>query len=155
MSRLHRDPGGHDQAGAEVEMISAHDLDIAAKTVWGEARGEGDVGMLAGASGIVNRASKKDAHLADVCLKPFQFSCWNEGDPNKPAIEAIGPDDKSYRQALGAVLKAIDLPPGADQTRGATHYCHINSKPWWAKKMKETATIYNHRFYIESNPKDT
>lgn len=105
--------------------------------------------MLAVACVIVNRAKLKDARLADICLKPFQFSCWNETDPNKTKMEILTPDDMAYRQALIAVLKAIDLPPDDDLTRGSTHYHALFAIPWWAKSMEERATIYGHRFYRE------
>ena len=132
-------------------MITFTDLDIAAKTVWGEARGEGELGMLAVACVIVNRANKKDAQLASVCLKPFQFSAWNKDDPNKPAMETLTPDDKLYRKALCCVLRAIDeAGTAADPTLGADHYHTLSVRPYWADKLQETATIYSHRFYKES-----
>ena len=137
-----------------MSPVTTHDLDIAAKTVWGEARGEGDLGMLAVACVLVNRAKLKDAHLADVCLKPFQFSCWNEVDTNKPKIESLTPDDSFYRQAMISVLQAIDRAGSdKDPSRGATHYATITARPWWADKMEMCATIYHHMFFKEKDSK--
>ena len=56
------------------------DVSIIAKTIYGEARGEGYVGMLAVATVIFNRARGDKSLLAKVCLKPKQFSCWNSTD---------------------------------------------------------------------------
>ena len=53
------------------------DVDIIAKTLYGEARGEGYDGMLAVATVIYNRAKHDKDLFVKVCLKPKQFSCWN------------------------------------------------------------------------------
>jgi N-acetylmuramoyl-L-alanine amidase len=132
-------------------------LDTAAKTVWGEARGEGDDGMLAVACVLVNRLRRgrpgHDGSLLEVCVRRKQFSCWNDGDPNLDKIRALTPDDALYRRALIAVLRAIDLAgTPADPTHGATHYHALAVTPYWAPGMRETATIGRHRFYSAVRP---
>lgn len=67
--------------------ISPSALDTLTKTIWGEARGEGREGMIAVAWVILNRASIGGwwgNSIETVCLKPWQFSCWNANDPNAP-----------------------------------------------------------------------
>ena len=59
-------------------------IEYMAKTVWGEARGEDKEGRIAVASVILNRKNKQGwmgKTIIDVCLKKWQFSCWNENDP--------------------------------------------------------------------------
>jgi hypothetical protein len=56
------------------------DVSIIAKTLYGEARSEGYEGILAVATVIFNRAKGDKNEFAKVCLKPKQFSCWNDVD---------------------------------------------------------------------------
>ena len=66
------------------------ELEIFAKTLYGEARGESLAGIEAVANVILNR-HKMALHqhhtwwgktIPEICLKPMQFSCWNPMDPN-------------------------------------------------------------------------
>ena len=63
-----------------------HDIDILARTIYGEARGETDEGKRAVGLCILNRyrSNKWFAGntIAETCQKPWQFSCWNKKDPN-------------------------------------------------------------------------
>jgi len=95
-----------------VIMATDHELDILAKTLWGEARGEGREGLIAVAWVIKNRADNpgwwgKSIEL--VCLKPYQFSCWNADDPNAPYLRGrklIPPREyMRCREAAVAVLE--------------------------------------------------
>ncbi|HJR27754.1 MAG TPA: cell wall hydrolase, partial [Pseudomonas sp.] len=64
------------------------DRDVLARTLWGEARGEGLPGQIAVAWAIRNRVNDGKARswwgegYAGVCQAPYQFSCWNKSDPN-------------------------------------------------------------------------
>jgi len=75
----------------ELNMtFTLEDLIIAAKTLWGEARGDSVEGRLAVAHVFMNRWRStggqwaKDDTLAKTCLRPWQFSAWNSNDPNLP-----------------------------------------------------------------------
>ena len=61
-----------------------HDVDILARTIYGEARGETDEGKRAVGLCILNRYKSKKWFsantIAEVCQKPLQFSCWNKND---------------------------------------------------------------------------
>lgn len=135
------------------EIISFEDIDTAAKTIWGEARGEGELGMQAVANVIVNRWKRtdgqfaKDDTIANTCRRRMQFSCWNPDDPNLEKMERLNLADKTYRRALVAILEAIDTSLDADITRGATHYHTLNISPFWAEGQKPCATIQHHKFY--------
>ncbi len=68
------------------------EINILAKTLYGEARGEGLSGLEAVANTIINRVNTAKAKggrfwwgndIISVCQKPYQFSCWNKKDPNR------------------------------------------------------------------------
>ena len=122
--------------------------DYMARTMYGEARGEGAKGMQAVGNVIMNRVKAGGwygASVKDVCLKPKQFSCWNENDPNRKII--LNATDAQLKQARTIAEQVIsgELP---DITGGATHYyANYISKPSWAKSMTQTAQIGSHIFY--------
>lgn len=127
------------------------DQEVLARTIWGEARGEGKWGMEAVASVILNRAKRGGWFgdtITEVCRKPMQFSCWNPNDPNCEKAANITEIDKQYAQALLIAEKAVagTLP---DSTGGATHYHDYKIKPKWSGEMTRTTQIGNHIFYKE------
>lgn len=68
------------------------DVDIIARTIAGEARGCGYLDMLAVGAVLRERLlrpgwwSSPNHDWFSVCTKPWQFSCWNENDPNRKTI---------------------------------------------------------------------
>lgn len=132
------------------DMTQGQDVYMA-KTMWGEARGEGARGMQAVGNVIMNRvnaASWYGASIKDVVLKKWQFSCWNETDPNRKVIEPLTEQQLAANGSLSIARQVISgmLP---DITGGATHYHAKGIRPSWASSMKKTATIGNHIFYRE------
>lgn len=134
-----------------------HHIDMAARTVWGEARGESEAGQLAVAHVIWNRARIASdwkargrrhplygpGHVEGVVKAPWQFSCWNENDPNRPKMLALS------REAL-LPFKAIVRRAHAaaeDPTHGATHYHTRSISPPWARGLTPCAEIGHHLFY--------
>ena len=124
--------------------------DILARTIYGEARSEGRKGMEAVACVILNRAKQpawwgKD--VCGVCLHPWQFSCWNEGDPNRLIITGVGQSDLSFHLATAIAKNAL----GGwldDPTGGADHYFNWHTKkPKWAEGVEPSSTIGSHAFY--------
>jgi len=119
-------------AVAEVEEAPAadatfsRDVDTLARTLWGEARGGSPLGMKAVAAVVVNRLhrNKPDrfgASIAEVCLKPRQFSCWNADDTNLPKLKQVTPADRRFAKCLVIAERAVrgELP---DPTGGCDHY---------------------------------
>jgi|GEM_PF-1301260 N-acetylmuramoyl-L-alanine amidase len=126
------------------------DLDVLAKTLWGEARGEGLAGMNAVAAVIVNRVKSRryPSTVKGVCLQPWQFSMWNEDDPNGEHAMSMRPGDSaSYDQCL-AVARAAIAGRVADPTGGALHYAVSGLNPYWAADAKISAQIGRHTFYV-------
>lgn len=128
--------------------------EVLARTIWGEARGEGLVGMHAICSVILNRAAApcwwgKD--IESVCLCRKQFSCWNDNDLNRAKLMRVGDEDPQFRIAKEIARNAImDYLP--DITNGATHYYRPLPNmppPKWVMGMKQVATIDHHVFFKE------
>jgi N-acetylmuramoyl-L-alanine amidase len=124
--------------------------DTLARTLWGEARGEGEKGMMAVACVILNRAKKpcwwgKD--IESVCRKKWQFSCWNENDPNYQKLLRVTDKDPSFADALAIAKEAVSGME--DITNGATHYfvTKMKNPPKWASGKIPCAVIGSHSFY--------
>ncbi len=129
-------------------MIAARDIDVLARTVFGEARGESDLGKLAVAWVIVNRAKRARSSIAAACLKSIHFSAWNNGrgnDANQLAMLTADLSDPAYARCMAAALQAAH-EFGKDPTDGARHYHAAGVSPHWAEG-KSYETIGGHRFY--------
>lgn len=125
---------------------------VLARTIYGEARGEGQTGMQAVANVVMNRVNQNTWYgdgVIEVCMKPGHFSTWNEGDPNAAIIRDMEPGDNAiFDVAFNIATQAIagDLD---DITRGADHYYNPNVvAAYWAHTKRETAVIGNHRFMV-------
>ncbi len=117
-------------------MASEHDLDILARTLYGEAEAGSAADAKAIASVVMNRVDYPNwpNTAAEVCLQPWQFSCWNANDPNRARIlTAKGPWFERCREiALKALTGELE-----DPTSGSTHYyATFVKKPKWAKGKK-------------------
>lgn len=131
------------------------DVDIMARTLWGEARNQGAKGMEAVACVIMNRFNeniwyskyKGEHSIKAVCLKPKQFSCWNADDPNSKMCSSVNTTNKTFVQALEIARKA-KYGKLKDITKGANHYYSDSIKaPKWVKDMKFCVKIGQHNFY--------
>jgi spore germination cell wall hydrolase CwlJ-like protein len=132
-------------------------VDVLARTLWGEARGEGEAGMEAVAAVVLNRvevsARLGGRHwwghdVVSVCRCKAQFSCWNPGDPNRSKLLAADDRDASFRLAKSVAERAI-AGQIHDPTCGATTY-KVASLPWpysWGRPRLPLATIGHHEFY--------
>ncbi len=146
----------------------SYDLDILARTIYGEARGEPIDGKIAVANVVLNRTriaqelfkerGKVFSHLfgngtvAGACLRPYQFSCWNEKDPNSEKVKKIKASDLYFAECI-TVAKMALAGLCIDNTQGSTHY-HVTSigfPPSWkgnGEPDKEPVVIIgSHSFY--------
>lgn len=131
-------------------------VDILARTLWGEARGESYFGQQAVANVVMHRAAigKGHRHFGDgsfssACLAPWQFSCHNPNDPNCEALEEVTDLDPIFAQCIKISQLAVagTLP---DITDGATYYYAKGSPmPPWAQGKTPCATIGKHLFFKE------
>jgi spore germination cell wall hydrolase CwlJ-like protein len=136
---------------AQMTIIpSIGDLQTAAKTLYGESRGEADIGQQWCAATIICRAERGGwwgSTLETVCRKSWQYSCWNKNDPNREILEALPPDDEEFLRAMGNLTFVLRHGVGAEPT----HYHTVSISPDWADsdQMKFIRTIGRHHFYVE------
>jgi N-acetylmuramoyl-L-alanine amidase len=140
--------------------VGPNDLDVCAKTVWGESRGEDFLGKVAVAWVIRNRAERAirfraisgknhalfgDGSVTSACKRPNQFSCWNSGDPNACHLEKA-PTKADFAECMKAVVLVM-AGEIDDPTKGCCHYCVKTLHPHWAKGRKPFVVIGQHAFY--------
>lgn len=143
-----------DRESAELPASPGSPADVLARTVWGEARGESVRGKEAVAAVVMNRVRRAGARgrywwgssVVEVCRRPWQFSCWNESDPNAAKCGAVTVEDRNFRACLRIARRAI---AGVldDPTNGATHYHRTGLLPPWTRGRTPSAAIGNHLFY--------
>lgn len=128
--------------------------DILARTIWAEARGEPDAraGMAAVANVVLNRVRRQTywgRTIAEVCQKPYQFSCWNKNDVNLGQLLTVNTSNREFVIALELANAAVNNNPPADATRGATHYYArtMPQPPGWSLGHQPSAAIGNHLFF--------
>lgn len=127
------------------------DKDTLARTLYGEARGEiakyGIVPLIAIANVILNRYKKHFAKtINDVCMAPYQFSCWNKNDPNFPKIIAVTPQDAIFRKCI-AIAENVLSGKYPDITDDCDHYHACYAKPYWAAYIQPKRIFGSHYFY--------
>lgn len=128
------------------------DSAIVARTAWGEARGEGSDGMHCVINVIQNRVASGIRWWGhsprSVCLHPWQFSCWNAGDPNRAKLLSVTETDKQFNEALKLTDRALagDL---SDITHAATSYydSRMRKPPKWAIGIDPVFIGGHHWFY--------
>ncbi|NVK19345.1 MAG: cell wall hydrolase [Methylocystaceae bacterium] len=129
-------------------------IDTLARTLYGEARGEKVRGIEAVASVIINRVEKAIKRggywwgndVEKVCLRPWQFSCWNVNDPNREKILEIDASNKVFATCLRIARRAV-FGALKDPTDGATHYHRNGLLPAWARQQIPCTEIGHHVFY--------
>ena len=135
--------------------MDSNDLFTMAKTIFGEARGEPFEGKVAVGWVIRNRyfAGKwfSGENIAETCLKPAQFSCWNPSDLNRANLDFLTLDDPWYMEcvhvAAGVLCGGLENPIGL-----ATHYFAPESVarwPKWAEGKEPSHRIGGHLFFSE------
>ncbi len=128
------------------------DITLLTMCIWGEARGEALPAQLAVGFTVRNRVRNPrwwGRSWREVILKPYQFSAFNQRDPNREKMKdplAEGRDGRVWRQCLW-VAWGVYYHLMEDTTGGATHYVRKGLKPRWAQGEKPCAVIGNHEFY--------
>jgi spore germination cell wall hydrolase CwlJ-like protein len=132
-------------------------VDVFARTICGEASGEGRAGMVAVAAVVLNRVRIAEEHggrcwwgvdVPGVCRARGQFGCWNPGDPDRAKLLSVDESDPEFRMALAVARDGI-AGRIDDPTFGATSY-KIASLPWpagWGRPRLPLVTIGKHAFY--------
>ncbi len=130
-------PGGSSRTVTTVSRsFSRSDVDLLARTVHAEARGEEYRGQVAVAAVILNRLKSPDFPntVPGVIYQPWAFTAVNDGQINLPANET----------AYKAVQDALN---GWDPTYGALYYWNpATAQNKWVWTRTITIQIGNHVF---------
>ena len=132
-------------------------LIMPARIAFGEARNQGRAGMQAVLNVIYNRSNldlwndgKADwwgESPFEVATKAYQFSAYNDNDPNRAVLDAVDDSNPIFVEAveLSALASRGEL---ADITGGATHYHTLQlDPPNWVAGATQTVIIGDHIFY--------
>jgi spore germination cell wall hydrolase CwlJ-like protein len=125
-----------------------------AKTMFGEARGEyskkgcGTRSLIAVGNVIMNRHIRSGISIAEVCLKPKQFSCWNAKDPNRRLLDGPLMNNDIFMYCL-EIAELISANKMGDITNGADHYYSKTMRriPYWAIGHEPVFELGNHIFF--------
>jgi spore germination cell wall hydrolase CwlJ-like protein len=143
--------------GDNKKIESLSELELITLCVYGEARNQGLDGMLAVASVILNRSKKPSwwgSDIKSVILKPWQFSCFNENDPNRKTLENIAMDFQDSLKRLSTLRHCYWIARGlmegflSSNVGSATHYHTRQVKPDWKDKLQKITQVGDHIFYV-------
>lgn len=130
-------PGGSSrQTTTASRGYSRKDLDLLAKVVYAEARGEVYAGQVGVAAVVLNRVRHPNFpdSIPGVIYQPWEFTCVNDGQIN------LAPNQTAYK----AVQDAVN---GWDPTYGALYYWNpAKAQSKWVWSRKVTTQIGNHMF---------
>jgi spore germination cell wall hydrolase CwlJ-like protein len=123
------------------------DTDTLARTIYGESRPSDIDDAEAIASVIFNRVAYRNwpNTVHDVCMQPWQFSCWNKHDPNRNRI--LNASGTWWLKCQDIAARAM-IHSIVDKTQVSTHYhTHAMGKPSWAKGKTPVYSTKAHAFY--------
>jgi len=128
-------------------LLSHSDDDLAALTIYLEARGESFAGKLAVAAVIRNRMKMKyqsDGTIQGTVLKAWQFEPWNTQRPHQVQVNF------NNRRMQDSILAWQLVQDGREVVDGAVLFYNprIARTPRWARVGHKVATIGDHEFYI-------
>jgi hypothetical protein len=131
-------------AYGHTNITHTRETKIVAITILAEARGEKQSGMYAVGAVIAQRAFEGKRTPTEVCLKKWQFSCWN-GKRLKDLEHLLKVPQAKYALALAKNIKLLSR----DYVGFANHYhaTWMKKKPYWAKGKKPVKVIGQHAFY--------
>ena len=106
--------------------------------MFGEARGEPDMGKVAVAYTAINRKADPNypKNICSVMNQPYQYQFLNNGMPTQQQVAYLMP-----------LAKAILEGKIDDPTRGAKWFHTRTTKPYWAKNKTIKLAYNNHIFY--------
>lgn len=140
--------------GTGVFILRSLAVDMMARTMWGEARSEGERGMRGVGHVIQNRARDKRGiyggnTIPAVISKEWAFEIWSVDSANTQSALNVTEADPSFALAKQIAADIFD-GNSFDPTDGATLF-HDTSigLPWDPNKVTATWTYGRLRFYRE------
>lgn len=137
-------------------FVDLEDVELLACCLYGEARNQGLDGMLAVGSVVMNRVRAGGWYgtgIKAVVLKPKQFSCFNDGDPNRATLEHIAGDFRESLRRLEVLKHCHWIARGilegqlTGNVGSATHYHTRGVDPVWNDAMRLVVAIKDHVFF--------
>lgn len=139
-------------------QFTADDVDMLARTIYGEASGEAYAGQVAVANVVVNRFLTAQ-QITDLRFQfgrtlqgtmlagnGDQFNCWRPSDSNYTRILNATNNDPAFVQAR-QIAYGVLTGQIADNTQGSDHYYNPKtSSPDWANDGVQKGSIGNHKF---------
>ncbi len=123
-------------------------IDTLARTLYGEAKANDVADAEAIACVIMNRVGYRNwpSSPAAVCKQAWQFSCWNQNDPNLSRI--MSASGKWFDKCCAIANLAVEGRL-VDPTETATHYLTpaVRSKTFWAKGKAHCYETAGHVFF--------
>lgn len=129
---------GQGSSGGGVGKYSSADVQLLARLIYGEARGESYTGQVAVGAVVLNRikSSSFPNTISAVIYQPYAFTAVADGQIN------YAPNSTAYSAAKDAIN-------GWDPTGGAIYYYNPRTATSaWIYSRKVTTTIGNHVFAI-------
>ena len=130
-------------------------INVVARTLYMEARGEGSSGLDMVMTVIWNRAGGNVANLADVCLAYKQFSCWNNIANKSPstyqiqfpkgAVLGLGKDASSWKVCVNLATSAFNGTFKPVNDKWNSYYNPDKANPNWADDLVGTEMVGHHK----------
>lgn len=130
-------------------------MNVVARTLYMEARGEGSVGLDMVMTVIWNRSGGDAANFADVCLAYKQFSCWNNIANKSPstyqiqfprgAVAGSGKDASSWQVCVNLAKSAFDGTFKPMNDKWNSYYNPDKADPDWADDMIGAEMVGHHK----------
>jgi spore germination cell wall hydrolase CwlJ-like protein len=132
-------------------------VNIVARTIWREGRGDGKNGMYAVACVIQKRTLMKSLSAADVCLRrrwdkkasrwTYWFSCWSKATAKDKDYRSLPKTEEArFAQELAKAVVDGEIL-NHDFVKDADHYCTLDTDPYWADGVEPVAVIGNHKYF--------
>lgn len=124
---------------------SAADTFCLTATIYGEARGESEIGQALVAKTALNRVAdpRWPDSVCGVVMDHRQFAGYGAAWPTKPQ------DVLAWERAeeIATAVLSGDFRPGS--CGAATHFHEASIRPGWSTRIKRLCRVDNHVFYIE------
>lgn len=114
------------------------------KTIFGEAKGESELGQTWLGWVIKNRARSRRETIKQVCLARYQFECWS----GRNNVEIKKDEEEKYTKVAKLALQIYKAPMDDDPTNGCQHFNNPNRQyAEWTMRTSRKRTIGKHVFY--------
>lgn len=128
-------------------------INVVARTLWMEARGEGDIGLNMVMTVIWNRAGGNPEHLVEKCLERKQFSCWNNISNKTPRTYSIkfpksalaGKECSTWNKCQKLATSAIEGTFTPVNNYWNSYYNPHKCNPDWGSQLTKATMVGHHR----------